>query len=130
MEAKILQEIRITYKDLSNDLFDRINRYIKNKQNNEEQVKNLIEELPISLKNNLVYCMYQNIIENFIFFKNFENRDFIVKVIFCFNPILAVKNDILIKEGDFVEDIIFVKKGKISIKLKIRINPNNYYRNT
>ena len=127
---KILQEIKITYKDLSDDLFDRINRYIKNKQNNEEQEKNLIEELPISLKNTLVYCMYQNIIENFIFFKNFDNRDFIVRVILCFNPILAVKNDILIKDGDFVEDIILVKKGKISIELPVRINPENDYRNS
>ena len=127
---KILQEIKITYKDLSDDLFDRINRYIKNKQNNEEQVKNLIEELPISLKNTLVYSMYQNIIENFIFFKNFENRDFIVRVILCFNPILAVKNDILIKDGDFVEDIILVKKGKIGIELPVRISPENALKHT
>ncbi len=121
---KILQEIKITYNDLSDDLFDRINRYIKNKQNNEEQEKNLIEELPISLKNTLVYSMYQPIIENFVFFKNFDNKDFIVRVIFCFKPILAIRNDILIKDGDFVEDIIFVKKGKLSLELPIRINPD------
>ena len=39
---RILQKIKITYNDLSDDLFDRINHYIKNKQNNEEQEKNLI----------------------------------------------------------------------------------------
>ena len=121
---RILQEIKITYNDLSDDLFDRINRYIKNKQNNEEQEKNLIDELPITLKNTLVYNMYEPIIENFVFFKNFDNKDFIVRVIFCFKPILAIRNDILIKDGDFVEDIIFVKKGKLSLELPIRINPD------
>ena len=95
---KILQDIKINYKELSNDLFDRINRYIKTKQSNEDQEKNLIEELPITLRNTLVYSMYEPIIANFIFFKNFDNKDFIVKVLFCFKPILAIRNDILIKE--------------------------------
>ena len=121
---KILEDIKLNYKDLSEDLFDRINRYIKNKQTNEDQEKNLIEELPITLRNTLVYSMYEPIILNFVFFKNFDNKDFIVKVLFCFKPILAIKNDILIKDGDFVEDIIFVKKGKISIELPVLLNPN------
>ena len=122
---QILSKIKMTYNDFSDDLFERIDRYLKHKQNNEEQEKNLIEELPISLKNSLVYSMYEPIIENFIFFKNFDNKDFIVKVIFCFKPILAIRNDILIKDGDFVEDIIFVKRGKLSLELPIKINPYN-----
>ena len=67
--------------------------------------------------------MYKPLIKNFIFFKNFDNIDFIVRVILCFKPILAVRNDILIKDGDFVDDIIFVKKGKISIELPVLLNP-------
>ena len=122
---KILEDIRMKYPALSDDLFERINRYIKHKQNNENQEKNLIDELPISLKNNLVYSMYKPIINNFIFFKNFDNKDFIVRVIFCFKPILAIRNDILVKDGDFIEDIIFVKRGKISLELPIRICENN-----
>ena len=118
---KILEDIKMKYPDLNDDLFERINRYIKHKQNNEDQEKNLIEELPISLKNILVYNMYEPIIKNFIFFKNFDNKDFIVRVIFCFKPILAIRNDILIKDGDFIEDIIFVKRGKISLELPIKI---------
>ncbi len=118
---KILEDIKMKYPDLNDDLFERINRYIKHKQNNEDQEKNLIEELPISLKNILVYNMYEPIIKNFIFFKNFDNKDFIVRVIFCFKPILAIRNDILIKDGDFIEDIIFIKRGKISLELPIKI---------
>ena len=122
---KVLEDIKLKYPDLSDDLFDRINRYIKTKQNNEDQEKNLIEELPITLKNVLVYSMYEPIIKNFIFFKNFDNKDFIVRVLFCFKPILGIRNDILIKDGDFIEDIIFVKSGKIGLELPIRITDNS-----
>ena len=119
---KVLEDIKMTYDDFSNDLFERIDRYIKHKHTNEEEERHFIEELPITLKNNLVYSMYEPIIQNFIFFKNFDNKDFIVSVIFAFNPILAIKNDILIKDGEFVEDIIFVKKGKITLELPIKIS--------
>ena len=68
--------------------------------------------------------MYKPIIQNFIFFKNFENTDFIVKVVLAFKTILAFKNDILVNEGDIVEDIIFVKKGVLIVELPINMaNP-------
>ena len=123
---KILQDIRMTYNGFSDDLFERIDRYIKHKTNNEDEERQLIEELPITLKNSLVYSMYEPIIQNFVFFKNFDNKDFIVSVIFAFKPILAIKNDILIKNGEFVEDIIFVKKGKITLELPLKITQEVY----
>ena len=68
--------------------------------------------------------MYKPIIQNFIFFKNFENTDFIVKTFLAFKPIIAYKNDILVNDGDMIEDIIFVKKGALSLELPINIvNP-------
>ena len=51
--------------------------------------------------------MYESIINNFIFFKNFNNIDFIVRVILSLKPILALNNDILVKDGYFVE-ILFL----------------------
>ncbi len=128
---KILEDIKMTYDDFSEDLFERIDRYIKHKTRNEDEEKQLIDELPIALKNNLVYSMYEPIIQNFVFFKNFDNKDFIVSVIFAFKPILAIKNDILIKEGEFVEDTIFVKKGKITLEYPVRIyQPTENIKNT
>ena len=44
--------------------------------------------------------MYKPIIKNFIFFKHFDNIDFIVKVVLNLIPTIAIKNDVLIKEGD------------------------------
>ena len=123
-KKKVLEEIKITYPQLSDDLYDRISRFIKYKHDKEQLDKNIIIEcLPVNLSNLLVYEMYKPIINNFIFFKSFDNVDFIVKVILNFKPIIAMKNDILIKEGDLVEDIIFVKRGKLSLELPLNKNP-------
>ena len=54
----------------------------------------------------------------------FQNTDFIVQVILSFKPILAFKNYILVNEDDLIEEIIFVKKGVLSVELPINMtNP-------
>ena len=124
-KCKILDNIKISHPQLSDDLYDRINRYLKYKQDNEKSDKKIIfESLPVGLSNMLVYEMYKEIINNFIFFKNFDNIDFIAKVVLNFNPILALRNDILINYDELVEDIIFVRKGKLSLELPLVLKPN------
>ncbi len=119
-KCEILEDIRVTYPDLSDDLYNRIHCFLKNNLfHNKKDKKIIINSLPAALKNNLVYHMYDNIIKNFIFFKNFNNADFIVRVILSFKPILAIKNDILIKDGDFVDDMIFIKFGRLCLDLPI-----------
>ena len=118
----ILDEIKRSHPNLPDDLYDRIVRYLKFKNFHEKKLKNIIFDcLPVGLKNNLVSEMYKPIIQNFIFFKNFQNTDFIVRVILSFKPILAYKNDILVNEGDLVEDIMFVKKGMLTVELPINM---------
>jgi len=122
-KSEILEDIKMSYPDLSEELYMEIHRYLKFKFKFHETLDNkvIINSLPLTLKNTLVCEMYNPIIQNFVFFRNFNNIDFIVKVILSFKPILAIRNDILIKDGDFVEDIIFVKKGRLSLELPIRI---------
>ena len=122
-KSEILEDIRISYPELDDDLYHQIHRYLKFKFLCHEKLdkKVIINSLPLTLKNSLVCEMYEPLIKNFIFFKNFDNIDFIVRVILCFKPILAVRNDILIKDGDFVEDMIFVKRGRLSLDLPLRI---------
>jgi len=123
-KCKILDEIKLSYPKFPDDLYDRIIRFLKYKQFNEKKDKNIIlDDLPITLRNSLIFEMYKPIINSFIFFKNFSNSDFIVRVILAFNPILALKNDLLIKDGDLVEDIIFVKRGTLALELPINITP-------
>ena len=119
-KSKILDEIKLSYPQLPDDLYDRTIRFLKYKHESEKKDNHILfEELPVTLRNTLIYEMYKPIINSFNFFKNFSNSDFIVKVILAFKPILALKNDVLIKDGDFVEDIIFVKKGRLSLELPI-----------
>ena len=124
-KKSILDEIRINNPNLPEDLYDRILRYLKFRHFHEKNMKNIIFDcLPVGLKNNLIYEMYKPIIKNFIFFKNFQNTDFIVQVILSFKPILAFKNYILVNEDDLIEEIIFVKKGVLSVELPINMtNP-------
>ena len=107
---------------MPNKLYERIIKYLKFKSFYDKKLKNIIFDcLPIGLKNNLISEMYKPIINNFIFFKNFQNTDFIVRVILAFKPIIAYKNDILVNDGDMVKDIIFVAKGVLSIELPINM---------
>ena len=123
LKFRILDEIKLTYPQLNDDLYDRIHRFLKYKHESEKKDCHIVfKDLPVTLRNSLIYEMYKPMINSFIFFKNFSNSDFIVKIILALKPILALKNDVLIKDGDFVEDIIFVKKGKLSLELPLDLS--------
>ena len=63
--------------------------------------------------------MYRPFIDNFIFFKDTENSDFIVKVITSLKPLLSFKGDILVQEGDFIKEIFFVKRGSLCLNISV-----------
>ena len=81
-----------------------------------------MESLPSSLQNNLIIEIYKPIIQNFQFFKSFENSDFFVKIVTSMEPILSMKDDILIQEGDIIEDIIFIKNGVLTLEIIIDLS--------
>ena len=129
-KIKILDSIKLSVSHFPDELYDKIYRYLKYKQDSEKLDKKIIfESLPVGLSNILIYEMYKPIINNFVFFKNFDNIDFIVKVVLNFNPILSVRNDILIKEGDYVEDIIFIKRGRLNLELPLDFLNNEVAKN-
>ena len=129
-KIKILDRIKLSVSHFPDELYDKISRYLKYKQDSEKLDKKIIfESLPVGLSNILIYEMYKPIINNFVFFKNFDNIDFIVKVVLNFNPILSVRNDILIKEGDYVEDIIFIKRGRLNLELPLDFLNNEVAKN-
>ena len=67
---KILEEIKINYPNLNQDLHDRIYRYlIYNKSKYNIDVKKILYYLPSSIQNNLIIEIYKPIIQNFFFFK-------------------------------------------------------------
>ena len=130
-KIQILDDIKLNcYRLFPDELYDRTKRYLKYKHFNEKKNIHLIfEELPIGLRNTLIYEIYKPEIHNFKFFNDFPNSDFVVKVILAFKPILALKNDILIKNGELVEDIIFVKKGSLSLEIPFTFEKSNKKKN-
>ena len=122
-KVQILGDIKINYPLLKNDLYERILRYLNyNKSENRYNVQSILDSLPLSLQNNLIVEMYKPIIKNFYFFKSFENSDFFVKIVTSLKPILSMKDDILVQEGDVIEDIIFVKNGVLSLEILIDLD--------
>ena len=119
----ILNDIKIANPHMEEYLYDKILRFLRYKKNTEKSKQKLIiNSLPYSLKNLLIIEMYKPIIKNFIIFKGLENSNCIVQLVSAFKPIYAIKNDILIQEGDFIEEVIFVKTGIISLEIGIDLN--------
>ena len=119
-KKKLLNEIKLHHPNMSMKVYNEVLRYLKYKNHIDKNNKNIIFDcLPLSLKNVLIYEMYKPIITKFIFFKNFDNIDFIVKVILAFRPVIAVKNDVIINEGDIIEEIVFIKRGVLTLQLPI-----------
>jgi hypothetical protein len=122
-KMKILSEIKLDYPNLDKNLYDRIKRYLNyNKSEYKLNLKFILESLPSSLQNNLIIEIYKPIIQNFQFFKSFENSDFFVKIVTSMKPILSMKDDILIQEGDIIEDIIFIKNGVLTLEIIMDLN--------
>ena len=122
-KVSILEEIKISHPKLTQDLYNKIKRYLqynKFKEQNNNEI--LINYLPYTLKKILFLEMYKPIIKNFNLLKSAENSNFIIKVVTSFKSGLSIKGDILIQEGDLIEDIIFVKNGTLSIEVGIDMN--------
>jgi len=118
-KIQILEEIKLNNPHFSEELYLRILKLLYyRKFHEEESEKNIVlDSLPNSLKNNLIIEMYKTNINGFKFFHNIENRDFIVQVISKLEPIIGLRGDILIEEGESLEDIIFIKNGVLSLEI-------------
>ena len=116
----ILKEIKMHNPHLKESLYQECIKNIHNEQLYERKDKSLLFDcLPYSLKNKLIIEIYKPFIKNFSFFKNIENSDFIVKVVTSLKPLLSFKGNQLIQEGDFIKEILFVKKGILSLNITI-----------
>ena len=124
-KLNILNEIKLHHPNMSNATYNEVLRNLHNEEIYEKKDKHLLfENIPYSLKNKLIMQMYKSIIENFVFFKDIDNSDFIVKVATSLKPLLSIKGDILIQEGDYIKEIFFVKKGVMGLNISIDlINP-------
>ena len=119
-KVKILEDIKLKNPKIPDNLYMKIFKHLRyGKKKGKIDYDIIFEILPYSLKNLLIYEMYKPIINNFTFFKDSQNSDFIIKTIMAFRPFSAAKNDFIVKFGDILEEMIFVKRGKLSIEISI-----------
>ena len=125
-KKSILEQMRVTHSQMPVKLYNKIEQFLLYKLENEKKNKNdIIDILPNGLKNTLIREMYKDVINNFVFFKNFYNSDFILKVILAFKPIQADFGEKLLNEGDYVEEIFFVKRGRLALEIPLPVVINN-----
>ena len=113
----LLEEIRISYPKMSFKLYNKIQKHLETVSQQQERFDTnlLVNNLPYTLKNQLMFIIYGNIIKKFNFFKECENSDFILRILTSFIPMTAKKGAFIIHEGELVDNIIFVKEGRLSL---------------
>ena len=118
---KILEEIRMEYPNMSFKLYKKIYNHIESRNKSEKKADQniLTNSLPFNLKNAILLVIYNSIIRNFKFFKNCENSNFIIQVLSKVYPSTSKKNEFLLFEGEMIEEIIFVKDGRLSLEAAI-----------
>ena len=121
---KFLKNLKENNIYFSQDLYDKIIRYLKYSHDKYDDTNLIVENLPFSLRNTLLLEMYNPMIKNFTFFKKISNTDFIIQILLKFKPILSMKNDILLKDGEFQEEVIFIKNGRISLDVPVNLYEN------
>ena len=129
---KILEEIRIDYPNLSFKLYKKIYNYIESRSLAEKKldVNILTNSLPFNLRNALLLIMYESCIKNFKILKNCDNSNFIIQILSKFVPAVSKKSEILVYEGEMIEEIIIVKDGRLSLEAAIDIDdPEKSIRN-
>ena len=125
-DEAILEEIRISYPEMPFKLYNKIFHHLNARKMRQKHCNSniLINSLPYSLKNKILLTMYQKLIENFKFFRGNHNTDFTLRILMNLLPLFSKKNAILIREGQIIENIIFVKEGRLCLEALINIkNP-------
>ena len=119
-----LEEIRIAYPNMPYKLYNKIQQHILRMfhQNKKYEYNILVNSLPYTLQNSVLFEMHKDEISKFTFFKNCDNSDFILKVLTHFIPIFSKKNIVLVGEGEFFENIFFIKDGRLSLEAIIDLD--------
>ena len=125
-DEAILEEIRISYPKMPFKIYKKIFHHLNARKMRQKHCDSniLINSLPYSLKNKILLTMHKKIIENFKIFHGTHNTDFTLRLLMNLLPLFSKKNAILIREGQIIENIIFVKEGKLCLEALINIkNP-------
>jgi hypothetical protein len=116
-DLTLLEEIRVEFPKMPFKLYNKIHQHLKSVSNQQKKIdlNILVNSLPYSVKNMVIFRVYNQCISKFIFFKKCENTDFISRVLTNFIPLFSKQKAILIREGEIIENIFFVRTGKLTL---------------
>ena len=123
-DLNILENIRISYPTMPFKLYTNIKNHLLSIFNKRKKtgISLLINGIPETIKNDLLFKIYSNVINEFTIFKNVNNSSFIIQILTNFIPIISKKEEIIILEGEFIQNIVFVKDGRLSMEIAIDLN--------
>jgi hypothetical protein len=124
----ILEDIRVTYPKMSFKLYHKILYHLQTNinQHKKTNINLLINSLPYILQHTLLFTIHKNYITHFNFFKKCYNSNFIAYSLLHFVPILYKRQTLLIKEDQLIDNVIFIKEGRLSLEIAIELeNPIN-----
>ena len=123
-DLTILEKIRIANPSMSFKLYTKIKSHLLSifKKRKKTGISLLINGVPDAIKNDLLFKIYSNVINNFTIFKDVKNSNFVHQVLTSFIPITSKKEETIILEGEIIQNIIFVKDGRLSMEIAIDLN--------
>eukprot|EP01091_Cochliopodium_minus_P020082 TRINITY_DN8659_c0_g1_i1.p1 TRINITY_DN8659_c0_g1~~TRINITY_DN8659_c0_g1_i1.p1 ORF type:complete len:613 (+),score=170.22 TRINITY_DN8659_c0_g1_i1:1-1839(+) len=86
---------------------------------NEQEI---IEDLPISLKQDVCLYMNKEIVEKVEFFKNCNNN-LISSIVTHLKPIVSVPGEYIIKAGDIGKEMFFISSGACEVVIETKEGP-------
>lgn len=90
-------------------------------KNNKVEKFTFINDLPLRVKNELLQNMFHDVIKKFKFFRG-TSTEFNTRAVFMMKPLRLFKKEFIFLEGEFVEEIVFVRYGYLTINLSQRYN--------
>jgi len=114
--SKISEKYSISY-ELHNKITTHLRHEDINFKNNTDKLYN---DLPNSLKNELILYIYKNLINSFNFLKFSCNSDFTIQVLMVLKPTKFHKYDVILKEDDLIEEMFIIKNGILSLEKWIK----------
>ena len=123
-DLNILENIRISYPTMSFKLYSKIKSHLLSIFNKRKKtgISLLINGVPDAIKNDLLFKIYSKVINGFKIFKDVKNSNFVLQMLTSFIPILSKKEEIIVLEGEIIQNIVFVKDGRLSMEIAIDIN--------
>ena len=123
-DLSLLEEIRISYPKMSFKLYNKIHKHLETVSHQQEKLDTnlLVTNLPYTLKNQIIFIIYGSVIKKFKFFNDCENSDFILRALTSFIPLSTKKGAFIIQEGEIIDNIVFVREGRLSLVATIDLD--------